>query len=111
MEAMTDFILLGSEITGDGDCSYEIKAHLLLRRKALVNLHSIFKNRDITLPKKVQLVKTMVFPVAMYRCESWTIKKAEHQRTDGFKLWCWRRLLIVPLNYKIKPVNSKGNQS
>ena len=86
----------GSKITADGDCSHEIKRRLLLGRKVMTNLDSIFKSRDITLPTKVHLVKTMVFPVVMYGCESWTIKKAEHQRIDAFELWCWRRLLRVP---------------
>ena len=96
METMTDFIFFGSKITADGDCSHEIKRRLLLGRKALTNLDSIFKSRDITLPTKVQLVKAMVFPVVMYGCESWTIKKAEHQRTDIFEMWCLRRLLRIP---------------
>ena len=87
---------LGSKITADGDCSHEIKRRLLLGRKAMTNLDSIFKSRDITLPTKVHLVKAMVFPVVMYGCESWTIKKAEHQRIDAFQLWCWRKLLRVP---------------
>ena len=95
VETVTDFIFLGSKITADGDCSHEIKRHLLLGRKVMTNLDSIFKSRDITLPTKVHLVKAMVFPVVMYGCESWTIKKAEHQRTDAFEL-CWRRLLRVP---------------
>ena len=93
---MSDFIILGSKITADGDCSHEIKRRLLLERKAMTNLDSILKSRDITLPTKVRLVKAMVFPVVMYRCESWTVKKAEHQRIDAFELWCWRRLLRVP---------------
>ena len=93
---MTDFILRGSKITVDGDCSYEIKTHLLLGRKAMTNLDGILKSRDITLPTKVRLVKALVFPVVMYGCESWTVKKAEHQRIDAFELWCWRRLLRVP---------------
>ena len=96
METMTDFIFLGSKITADGGYSHEIKRHLLFGRKAMTNLHSIFKSRDVTLPTKVHLVKAMVFPVVMYGCESWTIKKAEHQRIDAFKLWFWRRLLRVP---------------
>ena len=96
METVTDFTFLGSKITADGTCSHEIKRHLLLGRKALANLDSILKSRDITLPIKVHLVKAMVFPVVMYECESWTIKKAECQRTDAFELWCWRRLLSVP---------------
>ena len=96
VETMTDFIFLGSKITGDGDCSHEIKRRLLLGRKVMTNLDSILKSRDITLPTNVHLVKAMVFPVVMYGCESWTVKKAEHQRTDAFELWCWRRLLRVP---------------
>ena len=96
METVTDFIFLGSKITSDGDCSHEIKRHLLLGRKIMTNLDSILKSRDITLPTKVHLVKAIVFPVVMYGCESWTIKKAERQRTDAFELWCWRRLLRVP---------------
>ena len=88
METVTDFIFLGSKITVGGDCSHEIKRHLLLRRKAMTNLHSILKNRDITSPTKVHIVKAMVFPVVMYGCESWTIKKAEHRRIDAFELWC-----------------------
>ena len=96
VETVTDFIFLGSKITVDGDCSHEIKRCLLLGRKAMTNLDSILKSRDITLPTKVRLVKATVFPVVMYRCESWTIKKAEHQRIDAFELWCWRRLLRVP---------------
>ena len=96
METVTDFIFLDSKITADGDCSHEIKRRLLLGRKAMSNLDSILKSRDITLPTKICLVKAMVFPVVMYGCESWTIKKAEHQRIDAFELWCWRRLLRVP---------------
>ena len=96
VETVSDFIFLGSKITTDGDCSHEIKRHLLLGRKVMTNLDSIFKRRDITLPTKVRLVKAMVFPVVMYGCESWTVKKAEHQRTEAFELWCWRRLLRVP---------------
>ena len=96
METVTDFIFLGSKITADGDCNHEIKRCLLLGRKAITNLDSILKSTDITLPTKVRLVKAMVFPVVMYGCESWTIKKAEHQRIDAFELWCWRRLLRVP---------------
>ena len=95
-EIVVDFIFLGSRITADGDCSHEIKRHLLLGRKVMTNLDSILKSRDITLPTKVHLVKSMVVPVVMYGCESWTIKKAEHQRTDASELWCWRRLLRVP---------------
>ena len=93
---MSDFILGGSKITADGDCSHKIKRHLLLGRKVMTNLDSIFKTRDITLPTKVHLVKAMFFPVVMYGCESWTLKKAELQRIDAFELWCWRRLLRVP---------------
>ena len=96
METVTDFILGGSKITADVDCSHEIKGPLLLGRKVMTNLYSILKSRDTTLPTKVHLVKAMVFPVLMYGCESWTIKKAEHWRTDAFELWCWRRLLRVP---------------
>ena len=96
IETVTDFIFLCSKITVDGDCSHEIKRHLLLGRKAMTNLNSILKSRDIILLTKVCIVKAMVFPVVMYGCESWTIEKAEHQRTDVFKLWYWRRLLRVP---------------
>ena len=96
VETVSDFIFWGSKITADGDCSHEIKRCLLLRRKVMANLDNIFKSRDITLPTKVHLVKAMVFPVVMYGCESWTIKKAECQTTDAFELWCWRRLLRVP---------------
>ena len=96
VETMTDFIFLDSKVTADGDCSHEIKGHLLFGRKAMSNLDSILKSRDITLPTKVHLVKAMVFPVVMYGCESWTIMKAECQRIDAFELWCWRRLLRVP---------------
>ena len=96
VEAVTDFIFLDSKITADGDYSHKIKRHLLLGRKAMINLDSILKSRDIILPTKVHLVKAMVFPVVIYGCESWIIKKAEHQRTDAFELWCWRRLLRVP---------------
>ena len=96
MEMVTDFIFLGSKITVDGDYSHEIKRHLLLGRKAMTNTDSILKSRDITLPTKVHLVKAMVFPIVMYGCENWTIKKAEQQRIDAFELWCWRRLLRVP---------------
>ena len=96
METLGDFILGGSKITADGDCSHEIKRHLLLGRKAMTNLDSILKSRDITLLTKVRLVKAMVFPVVMYGCEGWTIKKAERRRIDAFELWCWRRLLRVP---------------
>ena len=96
VEIISDFIFWGSKITAEGDCSHEIKRRLLLGRKVLTNLDSIFKNRDITLPTKVRLVKAMVFPAVMYGCESWTVKKAEHRRIDAFALWCWRRLLRVP---------------
>ena len=96
VETVSDFIWGGSKITADGDCSHETKRRLLFRRKVMTNLDSVFKSRDITLPTKVCLVKAMVFPVAMYGCESWTVKKAEHQRTDAFELWCWRRFLRVP---------------
>ena len=111
MEMVRDFILGGSKITADGDCSHEIKRHFFLGRKAMTNLDSILKSRDITLPTKVHVVKNMVFPVVMYECESWTTEKAEHQRTDAFELWCCRRLLS-PLDCKeIQSVNPKGNQS
>ena len=96
VEIVSDFILGGSKITADGECSHEIKRRLLLGRKVMTNLDSIFKSRDITLRTKVHLVKAMVFPVVMYGCESWTVKKAEHQKIDAFELWCWRRLLRVP---------------
>ena len=95
-ETVSDFIFLGSKITADGDCSHEIKRRFLLGRKIMTNLDSIFKSRDITLPTKVHLVKAMIFPVVMYGCESWTVKKAECRRIDVFQLWCWRRLLRVP---------------
>ena len=97
VETVTDFIFLGSKITIDGDFTHEIKRHLLLGRKFMINLDSILKSRDITLPTKVHLVKAIVFPVVMYGCERWTVKKAERQRIDAFELWCWRRLLRVPL--------------
>ena len=96
METATDFIFLGSKVTADGDCSHEFKRHLLLGRKAMTNLDSVLKSRDITLLTKVRLVKAMVFPVVMYGCESWTLKKAEHRRIDAFELWHQRRLLRVP---------------
>ena len=119
VETVSDFIFLGSKITADGDYSHEIKRRLLLGRKVTTNLDSILKRRDITLPTKVRLVKAMVFPVVMYGCESWTIKKAEHRRIDAFELWCWRRLLRVSwktleslLDCKeIQPVHPKGDQS
>ena len=104
METLTDFVL-GSKITADDDCSHEIKRCLLLGRKVMTNLDNILKTRDITLPTKAHPVKTMVFPVVMYGCESWTIKKAEHRRMDAFELWCWRRLLRVPWTAR------KSNQS
>ena len=96
LETVSDFISLGSKITADGDCSHEIKRRLLLGRKVMINLDSILKSRDITLPTKVRLVKAMVFPVVMYGCESWTMKKAERQKIDALELWCWRRLFRVP---------------
>ena len=112
VETVTDFIFLGSKITVDGDCSHEIKRHLLLGNKAMTNLDSILKNRDTTLPTKVHIVKAMVFPLVMYSYESWTIKKAEHQRIDAFKLWCWRRLLRIPWTARsnqtiLKEINSE----
>ena len=105
METVTDFVFLGSRITADGDCSHEIKRRLLLGRKVMTNLDSILKSRDITLPTKICLVKGMVFPVVMYGCECWSIKKAECRRIDAFELWCWRRLLRVPWTAK------RSNQS
>ena len=108
MEIVTDYYILGSKITADGDCSHEIKRRFLLGRKAMTKLDSILKSRDITLPTKVCLVKAMVFPVVMYACESWTIKKAECQRIDAFELWCWKRLLRVSWTAR-RPVNPKGN--
>ena len=105
MGLVTNFIFLGSKITEDGDCSHEIKIYLLLGRKVMTNLDSVLKRRDIILPTKVHLVTAMVFPVVIYGCESWTIKKAEHQRIDAFELWCWRRLLRVPWTAK------RSNQS
>ena len=112
VETVADFILGGSKITADGDCSHEIKRRILLGRKVMTNLDSILKSRNITLSTKVHLVKAMVFPVVMYGCESWTIKKAEHRRIDAFELWCWRRLLKSPLDSKeIQPVHPKGYQS
>jgi len=110
-ETMAEFILGGTKISADGDCSHEIERRLLLGRKVMTNLDSILKSRDISLSTKVCLVKDMVFPVVMYRCESWTIKKAECRRIDTFQLWCWRRLLRVPWTAKIQPVHPKGNQS
>ena len=112
METVADFIFLGSKITADGDCSHESKRCLLLWRKVMTNLDSTLKSRDITLPKKVRLVKVMVFPVIVYGCESWTIKKAECRRIDAFELWCWRRLFESPLGCKeIQPVHPKRDQS
>ena len=105
VETGSDFIFLGSKIIADSDCSHEIKRRLLLGRKVMTNLDSISKSRDITLPTKVRLVKAMVFPVVLYGCESWTVKKAKRQRIDGFELWCWRRLLRVPLTAR------RSNQS
>ena len=109
-ETVSDFIFGGSKITADGDCSHEIR-HLLLGRKVMTNLDSILKSRDITLPIKVRLVTSMVFPGVMYGCESWTVKKAERRRIDGFELWCWRKTLESPLDCKeIQPVHSEGDQ-
>ena len=111
VETVSEFVLGGSKITADGDCSHEIRRCLLMGRKVMTNLDSIFKNRDITLPTKVRLVKAMVFPMVMYGCESWTVKKAEHRRIDAFEVWCWRRL-ESPLDCKeIQPVHSEGDQS
>ena len=110
VETVTDFIFLDSKIIADGDCSHEIKKCLLLGRKAMTKIDSILKSRNITLPTKVHLVKAMVFPVVMYECESWTIKRVEHQRIDGFEPWSWRRFLRVPWIARIKSVNPKGNQ-
>ena len=101
VETVADFIFLGSKITADGDCSYEVKKHLPLWKKVMSNIDSILKSRDIALPTKVQLVKAMVFPVVMYRCESWTIKKTECRKIDAFVLWCWRRLLRIPWTARI----------
>ena len=110
VETVSDFVFLGSKITADGDCSHEIKRRLLLGREVMTNLDSIFKSRDSTLPTKVHLVKAIVFPLVIYGCESWTIKKAECYRIDGFELWCWRRL-ESPLEFReSKPINPKGNQ-
>ena len=110
METVRDFILGGSKITADGNFSLEIKSHLLFGRKVMTNLDSILKSRDITLPVKVHLVKAMVFPVVMYGCESWTMKKAECRRIDAFELWCWRRLLRAFSCKEIQPVHPNGNQ-
>jgi len=106
----SDFIFGGSKITADGDCSHDIKRRLLLGRKVMTNLDSILKSRDITLPTKVCLVKAMVFPVVMYGCDSWTVKKAERRRIDAFELWCWRRLLRALDCKEIQPVHSEGDQ-
>ena len=112
VETVSDFIFWSSRITGDGDCSHEIKRRLLLGRKVMTNLDSILKSRDITLPTKVRLVKAMVFPVIMYGCGSWTVKKAERRRIDALEPWCWRRLLESPLDCKeTQPVHSEGDQS
>ena len=110
METVRDFLFLGSKNTADGDCSREIKRYLLLGRKAMTNLDNILNGKDITLPTKVRLVKSKVFPVVIYACESWTIKKAEHWRSDSFKLWCWKTLESSLDSKEIKPVNPKGNQ-
>ena len=111
VEAVTDFIFLSSRVTADGNCRHEIKRPLLLGRKAMTNRDNVLKGRDIILPTKVHIVKAMVFPLVMYRCESWTIKKAEHRRTDAFQLWCWRRLLRVAGLQGDQTSQSKGNQS
>ena len=111
METVRGFIFLDSKINADGDCSHEIKRHLLHGRKVMTNLDSILKSRDITLPTKFHLVKAMVFPVVIYRCESWTVKKAECQRIYAFELWCWRRLLSCLDCKEIQPVHPKGDQS
>ena len=111
METVTDFILGGSKIIADGDCSHEIKRHLLLERKVMTNLDNILKSRDITLSTKVHIVKALIFPGVTYGCESWTIKKAEHQRIDVFELWCWRRLLRVPWTARRSNQSIQGDQS
>ena len=111
VETVSDFIFWGSKITADGDCSHEIKRCLLLGRRTMTNLDSIFKSRDITLPTKVHLFMAMVFPVVMYGCESWTVKKAERRSIDGFELWCWRRLESPFDSKEIQPVHPKGDQS
>ena len=110
VETVSDFILGGSKITADGEYSHEIKRRLLLGRKVMTNLDSIFKSRDITFTTKVRLVKAMVFPVVMYGCESWTVNKAEHQRIDAFELWCWRTLESLLDCKELQPVHSKGDQ-
>ena len=106
---LAEFTFLGSKIIADGDCSQEIKRHLLLGWKVMTNLDGILKSRDITLPTKVHVVKALGFPVAVYGCESWTIKKAKHRRIDAFELWCWRRLLRIP--WTLQPIHRKGNHS
>ena len=112
VETVSDFIFLGSKITADGDCSHEIKRRLLLGRKVMTNLDSILKSRDITLPTEVHLVKAMIFPVVMYGCDSWIVKKAESRKIDAFEVWCWRRLLRVPWTCKeIQPVHLEGAKS
>ena len=111
VETVSDFIFGGSKITANGDCSYEIKRCLLLGRKVMTNIDSIFKSRDITLPTKIRLVKAMIFPLVMYGCESWTVKKSECRRIDAFELWCWRRLLRVPWAARRSTVHPKGDQS
>ena len=111
LETVTDFIFLDSKITADGDCSHEIKRHFLLKKKVITNLDSILKSREITLPRKVCLVKAMVFPVVMYGCESWTTEQAECRKIDAFELWCWRRLLRVSWMQGDQSVHPKGNQS
>ena len=109
---MTDYTFLGSKLTANNDCSQEIKRHLLFGRKVMTNADRVLRSRDITLPTKVCIVRAMVFPVVMYKCENWTIGKAEHRRMNAFKLWCWRRLFDSPLDSKeMKPVNPKGNQA
>ena len=111
VETVADFIFLGSKITADGDFSHEIKRQLLLGRKVMTNIDSILKSRDITLPIKVHLVKAMVFPVVMYGCENWTVKKAEHRRIDAFELWCWRKLASLLDSKEIQLVHSEGDRS
>ena len=110
LQVVTDFLFFGSKITADGDCSHEIRRRLLLGRKVTTNLDSVLKSRDITLPTKVHIIKATVFPVVLYGCESWIIKKAECQRIDAFKLWCWGRFLSPLDNKEIKSVHPKGNQ-
>ena len=110
VEAVTHFLFLGSKITVDGGCSHEIRRQLFLGRKPMTSLDSVLKSKDITLPTKVRIVKAIVFPVVIYRCESWTIKKAELRRTDAFRLWSWKRLLSPLESKEIKPTNLKGNQ-